>query len=113
MKRALYILALAFMAGFSAGAQETKTFSWVAPTTYVNGAPLPASEIAGYTISCATRTLTVNGPVTSFSAEFEPGIYVCSAVTRATNGEVSNPSNTVSFSVAPPRPNAPAVFSVD
>lgn len=90
-----------------------KTFSWTAPTQNTDGSALAPAQIAGYTITCGARVLTVNGPVTSFKADFGPGDYTCSAVTRATNGQVSAPSNTVSFTVPQPVPGAPADFSVD
>lgn len=91
----------------------TKTFTWTAPTQYTDGSPLPTAEIAGYTITCGTRVLPVNGPVTSFVADFTPGSYTCAAVTRATNGQVSVPSMSVSFTVPLPTPNAPGAFSVN
>jgi hypothetical protein len=51
--------------------------------------------------------------VTSFRRDFGPGSYECTLRTRATNGEVSEPSNAVSFIVPQPVPGAPAGFSVD
>lgn len=106
------LLLLGVLVALPAAAVE-KTFSWVAPTMNTDGSPLAASQIAGYTITCGSRVLTVNGPVTSFKADFGPGSYTCSAVTRATNGETSAPSNSVSFTVPQPVPAAPADFSVD
>jgi hypothetical protein len=104
--------ALAALAVMSASALE-KNFSWTAPTTNTDGSPLAAAQIAGYTLTCGALEVPINGPVTSFRRDFGPGSYECTLRTRATNGEVSEPSNAVSFIVPQPVPGAPAGFSVD
>src|SRR5205814_1568759 len=53
--RMMYALVLiAGILGVSgvAHADQVKTFTWTPPTQYTDGAPLPGSAIAQYTITC-------------------------------------------------------------
>lgn len=105
-------LCLAFSLTLAANALE-KTFTWTPPTVYADGTPLPPTQIAGYTLSCGSLLVAIDGAVSTHKRDFAPGSYTCSLVTRATNGQVSLPSNSVNFTVPQPRPNAPTDFSVD
>jgi hypothetical protein len=111
MKLAVLLVACALAIPVAA---VEKTFSWTAPTAYTDGTPLPAAQIAGYTLNCSpTRTLAIAGAVTTFKADFGPGSHTCALVTRAANGQVSAPSNSVNFTVPQPVPNAATGLSVE
>lgn len=98
----------------AAALAATKTFTWEAPTAYEDGTPLPPAELAGYLLECDDGTSeTLSGSLTALMRDFAPGTYSCWMFADATNGERSLMSNTVSFTVPQPRPNAPRAFSVD
>lgn len=59
MKRLILALLLAPITALAG----TVTLSWTAPTTYSNGAPLPAADIVGYEIECVS--FTPNGSTTA------------------------------------------------
>ena len=93
-----------------------KTFNWLPPTQYVDGTPLPDGEIESYNIYCNSALLG-NVPNTGStdqwtSAPLSDGAHDCYATTVATNGEESDPSNSVNFTVLPSKPEAPTTFTV-
>ena len=105
-------------------AASTKTFTWVAPTERepdpVSGfeAPLPQAEIAEYRFYCDGATDPVhvqpNVPLNTDTwvaqgGTFANGSHSCQATTVDTEGQESDRSNTVNFTVSPERPKAPTL----
>ncbi len=97
-------------------AVETKTFNWTPPTQNTDGTILTDAEISSYNIFCNTILLAnvVNtGATDTFtSGPLPAGTYICFATTVAINGEESDASNSVNFTVDPSVPEAPGGFSV-
>lgn len=99
-------------------AATPKTFTWIPPSQYEDGEPLPNNEIESYNIYCDGAEVAIwnqpNEPVgtdtwTAPNDQFALGIHVCTATAVATNGEESVRSNAVNFTVVAPRPKAPAL----
>lgn len=92
-----------------------KTFTWVPPTANTDGSPLAAADIASYRLRCQDQPdVTVPGGNTvSFVKDYAPGSYTCALFTVHRNGNISGPSNAVSFTVPQPTPNAATGFSVN
>jgi len=113
MKKLLYCLLLCAPLVF---AIESKTFTWTPPTQNTDGSTLPDAEIASYNIYCNSVLLgnapNTGGTDTWVSPTLPQGNYTCHATTVATNGEESDASNVVNFTVAPSKPEAPSNFSV-
>jgi len=113
MRKLLYCLLLCAPLVF---AIESKTFQWVPPTQNTDGSTLPDAEIASYNIYCNSVLLgnapNTGGTDTWVSPTLPQGNYTCHATTVATNGEESDASNVVNFTVAPSKPEAPSNFSV-
>ena len=111
---ALYVGLIAFGFAASPASALEKTFTWIAPTQYTDGSPLPTAQIAGYTLTCGSLVVPIVGPVTSYKRDFGPGGYSCTLQTRATTTPTpSVPVGPVVFTVPQPDPNAPTGFSVD
>jgi hypothetical protein len=97
-------------------AVEPKTFNWTPPTQNTDGTALPDSDIASYNIYCNSLLLgnapNTGGTDTWISPPLPEGTYDCYATTVAINGQESDPSNSINFTVAPSKPEAPSNFSV-
>lgn len=71
MKRFVTLIAAALLATVALASGTTATVSWLAPTTYNDGTPVGASDIASYTITWVgsgaktSGTLVVNAPALS------------------------------------------------
>lgn len=99
-----------------------KTFSWVAPTINTDGSAFVASEITGYTVGIRSTTavgsvagtyptLTAAGLATSLALPtLVPGNYA--AAVRADGLVPSAWSTEALFTVVPPTPSAPTLFTV-
>lgn len=119
-------LLLALTAGQSAS--EVVTVTWTAPTAYVNGAPLPASDLHSYDIQCVAFTptngspgpcpngaglLTVPGTATAASYDLgtvppSGGLYELSARARVVSlaeSTWSNPAGKTYVAVPPSPPS--------
>ena len=132
--RGLPMRLLAFLVGllftttvYADIANGLPTFDWPQPIVWTDGSTLTAAQITGYQLAC-TGTAVVNRrisaatgvppSVTAVANRFAPGPYTCTLALFArkttTDPEVQgDPSPSVSFSVPPPRPGAPATFSVN
>jgi hypothetical protein len=103
-------------------------FSWTDPTTNVDGTPITAGEITGYTLGIRQTTLSgsaagtypIQVPVAGATAASElisqispaltPGGY---AAAIQTVGPVNSAwSAEATFTIAPPVPNSPTNFTV-
>lgn len=117
MKRLLLCLLLCLPLTVTWAVGE-KTFNWTPPTQYVDGTNLPQDQIASYDIECDGQLL-VNVPNTPLNTDtyeappgtFATGTHTCVAFTITVEGERSDPSNAVNFTVAPGKPNPP-VFAL-
>ena len=92
-----------------------KDFTWTNATQRVDGSPFPAAELAETRIYCdgnATPVVTVVDGSQAATVEFTVGSHSCYATHVDTDGQESDPSNTVTFVVTPARPNPP-VLSVN
>lgn len=115
MKRMLqWTVAIILLGSLTIQADPIKTWSWTAPTEYVNNNVIPSSDTLSYTLYCGT---TDGGPYDQFITAMntpppqdmdmatlvtQPGDYYC--VLTATSSlylEESDPSNQVNFSVLP------------
>jgi hypothetical protein len=119
----LFVMGVLCLMAFPSLAQaEVKTFTYVAPTQYTDGTPLPLSDF-NYTLECGnvpgSASLTESwsaGPL-SRQVDIPPGIWYCAlkAITTASaqypNRE-SMRSNEVNFTV-PADPEAPTNLAVD
>jgi len=101
-----------------------KTFNWTPPTEYVSGDPLPNVDITSYSIYCGGALLAnvPNAPVDTDEYIAPPGTFAigthsCHATTVVETLDIdgnlvmseSEPSNVVSFTVAPDQPNPPVL----
>lgn len=95
---------LASVFGISQGSDRQVELTWDAPTTRIDGTPLPASEIVGYDLQCSNGESQIVVTGTSVTLSVAPSLLECSLVTLATgdNGEVlrSEPA-TASLVVVP------------
>lgn len=91
-----------------AHADQVKTFMWSPPTQYTDGAPLPGSAIAKYTITCTGGggvSFDAVASATLATRTFTAGTYSCTIaaiLTPAAGGASSGPSNAVGFTVPVP-----------
>jgi len=117
MKRWLLLLLLL---PIQALAFESKTFSWTDPTEFTDGAPLDAdADILEYHLECdagpESRYHITNAPGltiwTSPDGAFPVGTYNCHII-AVVDGASSDPSNTVTFTIDPSKPNAPTDFKI-
>lgn len=101
-------------------------FTWADPTTNVDGTPISAGEITGYTVGVRSEsaagsvagTYPITGSVTDPTATSElfthlntmlkPDTYA--AAIRADGPVVSPWSAEITFTVAPEQPSAPSGF---
>jgi hypothetical protein len=79
--------------------------TWIAPTTYVDGAPLPASEIEGYRLSWSVQNViqpdaTIAGDAVSFDLGDLKG-RVCVVLRTVVDGIESDPTEIVCRRVKP------------
>lgn len=75
--------------------------TWTAPAFYTNGKPLPAAEISRYIIRyTGTRRGTQYRKGTAMSVTLPPGVYTFTVRAQAVNGQISDPSNAVTVTVA-------------
>lgn len=109
------VLLIAVATGF-AGAANAATLEWQLPTTYANGAALPAAEIASikiYKQGSTAAIATLAGSITTYAVPDCVGATYTATAT-ATNGFESDPST--SASVTPLRvtcaPKSPAAVAV-
>lgn len=117
-KFALAILALVAgcLAGYAHAAD--RTVSWTNPTQYVDGTPLPASEIERTTVvwgssaSQLTQSKVVTGSVNSTVIDLPVGTHFVAAKTTA-KGVESGLSNVAQITIAQPAPNPPSGLRVD
>lgn len=95
-----------------------KTFTWQPPTERVDGEALPQAEIASYNIYCDGVETPIwtqpNEPLGTDtwiapSETFARGTHSCFATTVDTEGQESDPSNIVNFTVSPARPLPPSL----
>jgi len=71
-------------------------FSYVPPSEYVDGTPLPLSEIQETRLYCdGALVATESGSDGSFTTTLSVGTHICYATVVATNGLESDPSNEV------------------
>lgn len=94
-----------------------KTFTFIPPTQFEDGTPLPQSSIAAYDIECDGSLLVTlpNQPQGTDTYQAPPdtfatGVHTCVAFTVTTEGVRSQPSNQVNFTVGVP--GAPINFAV-
>lgn len=114
------ILAL-FLLSSLAFAVGGKTFTWIPPVERMDQSALPQAEIAAYRIYCDGNLITPvhiqpNVPLDTDTwaapdGTFSLGIHTCHATTIDTEGQESDPSNIVNFTVRSARPNPP-IFAV-
>ena len=95
-----------------------KLFTWTPPTERVDNTPMPESEIDRYNIYCDgdptpvwTQSHMPSGNQTwqAPPGTFALGAHQCYATTVDTEGQESDPSNTVNFTVSPERPKPPTL----
>lgn len=107
-------------------ATPTANVAWTAPTAYVTGESLPASDIASYTVkacevnspgTCITKT--VAAPTTSIAnmalvcGEYDFTVTVTTGAGALHPNETSGPSNIVPFATGVScSPNPPAGVTV-
>jgi len=99
----------------------TPRLTVIPKTEYVNGDPLPSSEIVEHIIYCAPGTTiplksdpskyVLDMPqleITTANADWTPfGPWTCGSTTVVTNGQESDIGPMAVFPVAPNRPSAP------
>jgi hypothetical protein len=96
---------------------ETVTVSWTNPTTYVGGAPLPATDITmttvvwGASATAMTASKSVTGAATSTTITLAPGTWFVSARTTA-KGTDSVLAGVVQHVIIQPAPNPPTGLTV-
>lgn len=98
-------------------------FTWVVPTTNVDGSIITSGELTGYTIGvgAAAGVYTImtsvadpaatSEPIAALSAVLVPGTYFAAIRAESTAGP-SDFSNEVSFSIAASPPVPPSNFFV-
>lgn len=88
-------------------------FQWQRPTAYTDGAPLLDQDIDFYSLYCnGTHMGDIEniGMTESWQAPvgfFAPGTYECHLTVTDINGQESEASNSVNFTVGPRVPNPP------
>ena len=101
---------------------QSATLSWVAPTTYVTGAPIASGTTITYSVYEAQQAVGTGCAAPTFGAAVVTGLtttsYVtptytavgvyCYEITDTVASVESAPSNIVSADVSAPVPNAPA-----
>ena len=107
---------------------NTAAFSWVDPTTNVDGSPIQPGEVTGYNVGVRSNTATgsVKGTypvitnvagataakeaVSALSSVLKPDTY---AAAIQTAGQVNSLwSDEIFFTIAQPQPNPPTGFTV-
>ena len=97
------------------GEAEIKTFNWVNPTEYVDGAPLDSADIQEIRIYCDNDSvpfIVSLGDATTADSNFIVGIHTCFA-TAVVNDIESAPSNVLSFEISPVASEPVTDFSVN
>jgi hypothetical protein len=104
------VLVLAVGAAASATTAVARTFTWIPPTTYTNGLPLPPAELFAYDLTCNGAIVASGIPggtnasaVVAFNV---PGDYSCTLRAYDVFGNVSEPSNANAFTVPRANPSA-------
>lgn len=116
MRKGLILAAMVATLASGAAYALVKTFSWTAPTTFVDGSVLPPSDITSFDFICTAAgqpsvMFTAAGTARTVPRDLPPGTWACSATATA-RGATSDPSNVVNFTILQPKPNPP-VLSVD
>lgn len=91
---------------------ENKDFTWTNPTTRIDGSALDIADIASTRIYCdgdTSPTLETLDNGEAINGDFGIGDHSCFATTVDTDGQESDPSNTVNFTITPARPNPPVL----
>ncbi len=91
---------------------EPKDFSWTNATSRVDGSPFTAADLAETRIYCdgdLTPVIVVADGSTAATLDFGIGEHNCYATHVDTDGQESDPSNSVTFTVLPAKPNAPTL----
>jgi hypothetical protein len=107
----LLVGVLASLSALAAG--PTATLQWSNPTTYIDGTPLPVTDIASYTItwtrpgsSVTSGTLNVTGPATTATVpglvcgNFSFTMTVTTTAAAADPNATSNPTNAAPYATA-------------
>ncbi len=92
-----------------------KDFTWTNPTQRVDGSDYPLSEQAETRIYCdgdASPLIVITDGSEAATSDFIIGNHSCYATSVDTDGQESDPSNTVTFDIIPALPSAP-VLSVN
>ncbi|MDE2015977.1 MAG: hypothetical protein KGI72_05640 [Patescibacteria group bacterium] len=97
---------------------QNSVFSWVAPTTSADGSPL--TDLAGYQIQVGTAAGVYNKTVplpieTSCKVSalgLADGTYFCVVEAIDAAGNVSTPSNEITFTLDSSAPAAPTGFTI-
>jgi len=106
MKRLLLLAALLPISAFAA----TVNVTWVQPTTYEDGSPLPASEIQHYRLAWSVRGVAQPDIIVPVGATYTlntgtlTGRTCVTLFTVATDDQESEPSNTACKNARPGRP---------
>jgi hypothetical protein len=115
-----FLLALSFHEANAAG--TTANVSWVAPTSYLDGSSLPASDIASYTVTWVGKSAalsgskTVTGTSTTVTVPCDGTTFTVTVTTTATAlypSVTSDPSASKLYATGVAcRPLAPTGLSV-
>jgi hypothetical protein len=110
MKKLLAFFAFALLA-FSAHAAPTATLTWIAPTTYSDGTPIPSTVTLTYNIyqgTSATTLVQVATGVTALTNAISTGLtdgqtyyFAVTAVANGLEGAKSNVGSKTFPAVAP------------
>ena len=112
----IYVLFAMMVLSFGAMAQESSVakLTWDAPTTRVDGQPLPMDEIANYNLCCGDVQTSIPKSTETGSYEVSRadilsgyGEHVCYMTTVDTDGLESTPSKRVTIAWEKVAPNAP------
>lgn len=117
---------VAFALGLWAGSAASATLSYTAPTSYIDGSPLPASAITGYEFRCGAGTtagitctplslpgtatggtMVITGPATGFTACIEGRTLVALGP-----GPYSSPPFCKTYAAVPPGPPGNVTIAV-
>lgn len=115
-KLSLLLLGLVLTAEVWA-AGTTATVSWTAPTSYIDNTPLPATDIASYTVLWTGGSKTVTGlsttvPVPCGSQTFT--VIVTTTATAKYPSSTSDPSAPITYaSGVTCRPNPPGAVTAN
>jgi len=102
---AILILTLSFITYASLDV----TWSWVAPTEYVDGTPIEDGAITEHKLYCnGNSPISIPAPNIDYTENMPPGTYDC-YVTAVAHGRESDSSNTVTKIVEWPKPKPPVL----